>query len=391
MLFDVAIIGGGPAGSSCAAFCALAGLRTVVLEREKFPREKVCGDCLNPSCWPVLERLELGQRVRNLPHSILNSVAFIAIDGREVILDLPSGANCEISVKRSLFDDLLLRRARELGANVHEQTTVIGLTRNDEWKIETASGQTFHARILIGADGRNSTIAHLCNLLPSPARERVALQAHIPRPRDFGNRIALQFLPEGYSGQAPVNESELNLCLVGTPPTISTLRKWAERQFHLPANQAWRTITPLTRSPVSSSHENLFFTGDAARVVEPFTGEGIYYALRSGELAANAIARIIRGDDRTPVLKEFRRAYAEMYRDRLWINRLSRAAVLRPRLGSLFVHIARINPSILKLLTAKIVSRTNSSFLGKPSVAEAATQPRRRSRRGQAFHPPVKP
>src|SRR6516162_11397294 len=338
MVFDVAIIGGGPAGSSCAAFGALAGLRTVVLDREKFPREKVCGDCLNPSCWPVLERLKLGQRVRDLPHSILNSVAFIAIDGREVILDLPSGANCEISVKRSLFDDLLLRRARELGANVHEQTTVTGVTRNDEWKIETASGQTFHARILIGADGRNSTIAHLCNLLPRPARERVALQAHIPRPRDFGNRIALQFLPEGYSGQAPVNESELNLCLVGTPPTISTLRKWAERQFDLPANQAWRTITPLTRSPVSSSHENLSITGDAARVVEPFTGEGIYYALRSGELVANAIARIIRGHDRTPVLKEFRRACAEMYRGRLWINRLARAAVLRPRLGSLFVH-----------------------------------------------------
>jgi menaquinone-9 beta-reductase len=388
MLFDVAIIGGGPAGSSCAAFCGLAGLRTVVLDREKFPREKVCGDCLNPSCWPVLDRLELAQRVRDLPHSILNSVAFIAIDGREVILDLPSGANCEISVKRSLFDDLLLRRARELGANVHEQTTVTGLTRNDDWKIETASGRTFHARMLIGADGRNSTIAHLCNLLPRPARERVALQAHIPMPRDFGNRVALKFLPEGYSGQAPVNESELNLCLVGTPPTISTLRKWAERQFDLPANQAWRTITPLTRSPVSSAHENLFFIGDAARVVEPFTGEGIYYALRSGELAANAAAKIIRGDDRNSALREFRRVYAEMYRGRLWINRLSRAAVLRPRLGSLFVHIARINPSILKLLTAKIVSPTNSSFRAKRSVAEAATQPSKLSGRGQASIPP---
>ena len=388
ILFDVAIIGGGPAGSSCAAFCALAGLRTVVLDREKFPREKVCGDCLNPSCWPVLERLELAQRVRDLPHSILNSVAFIAIDGREVILDLPSGANCEISVKRSLFDDLLLRRAGELGANVHEQTTVTGLTRNDDWKIETASGRTFHARMLIGADGRNSTIAHLCNLLPRPARERVALQAHIPRPRNFGNRIALQFLPEGYSGQAPVNESELNLCLVGTPPTISRLRKWAERQFDLPANQAWRTITPLTRSPVSSAHENLFFIGDAARVVEPFTGEGIYYALRSGELAANAAAKIIRGDDRNSAVREFHRVYAEMYRGRLWINRLSRAAVLRPRLGSLFVHVARINPSILKLLTGKIVSSTNSSFRANGSVVKAATQPSKLSGRGQASIPP---
>jgi len=142
-LFDVAIVGGGPAGSSCAAFCAMAGLRTLVLDREKFPREKVCGDCLNPSCWPVLERLALAERVRDLPHSKPCSVAFIAIDGREVIVDLPSGADCEISVKRSLFDDLLLRRAREFGAKIHEQTTVTGLGRNDHWNIETASGEFF--------------------------------------------------------------------------------------------------------------------------------------------------------------------------------------------------------------------------------------------------------
>jgi flavin-dependent dehydrogenase len=153
-----------------------------------------------------------------------------------------------------------------------------------------------------------------------------------------------------------VNETQLNLCLVGTPPTISRLRKWGERQFDLPADQSWRTITPLTRSPVISAHEKLFFIGDAARLVEPFTGEGIYYALRSGELAANAIVKILRGDDRNSVLHEFGRAYAQMYRGRLWVNRLSRAAVLRPQLGSIFVHAARIDSSILKLLTAKIVS-----------------------------------
>jgi flavin-dependent dehydrogenase len=354
-LFDVAIGGGGPAGSSCAAFCAMAGLRALILEREKFPREKVCGDCLNPSCWPVLERLQLTERVRDLPHSKLSSVEFISINGRGVTVDLPSGADGEISVKRSLFDDLLLRRARELGANVHEKTTVTELSRNDHWNIETASGDSFQARILIGADGRNSTVAHLRNLLPRPARERVALQAHIPLPRDFGNRIVLQFLHEGYSGQASVNETQLNLCLVGTPPTISTLRKWAEREFDLPANQPWRTITPLTRSPVPSAHENLFFIGDAARVVEPFTGEGIYYALQSGELAANAAAKILRGNDRNSILREFSRAHAEMYRGRLWINRLARAAVLRPQLGSLFVDAARIRPEIMKFLTGKIV------------------------------------
>src|SRR4051812_13613172 len=353
--FDVAIVGGGPAGSSCAAFCAMAGLQALVLEREKFPREKVCGDCLNPSCWPVLERLDVADRVRELPHSQLSSVEFISIRGRGLTVDLPSGADGEISIKRSLFDDLLLRRARELGANVHEQTTVTGLNGNDHWNIETASGDFFKARILVGADGRNSTVAHLCNLLPRPARERVALQAHIPLPPEFGHRIVLQFLREGYSGQAPVNESQLNLCLVGTPPTILTLRKWAERQFNLPPKQPWRTITPLTRSPVVSADENLFFIGDAARLVEPFTGEGIYYALQSGELAANAVAKILAGDDRKSVLRDFGGAYAEMYRARLWINRLARTAVVRPQLGSLFVHAARIRPEIMKFLTAKIV------------------------------------
>ncbi|MFL6504768.1 MAG: NAD(P)/FAD-dependent oxidoreductase, partial [Candidatus Udaeobacter sp.] len=153
------------------------------------------------------------------------------------------------------------------------------------------------------------------------------------------------------------NETQLNLCLVGTPPTISKLRRWAERQFHLPADQTWRTITPLTRAPVPSAHENLFFIGDAARVVEPFTGEGIYYGLRSGELAANAVAKILRSDERSSALGEFGSAYAQMYRGRLWINRLARAAVLRPQLGSFLVHVARLRPEILKLLTGRIVEK----------------------------------
>jgi flavin-dependent dehydrogenase len=357
--FDVAIVGGGPAGSSCAAFCALAGLRTLVLERENFPREKVCGDCLNPSCWPVLERLGVAQRVRDLPHSKLDSVGFIAIDGYELVVDLPIGDDCEFSVKRSLFDDLLLKRASDLGAYVCQRTTVTALANSGNWKIETAGGESFSAQTLVGADGRNSTVARLRNLLPRPTRERVALQAHIPLPQNFGRRVVLQFLREGYSGQAPVNETELNLCLVGAPPTISRLRQWAERHFEITPDQPWRTITPLTRSPVPCAHENLLFIGDVARVVEPFTGEGIYYALCSGELAANAITKVIRGKDRQSALREFTRACAQMYRGRQWINRLARAAVLWPHIGSLFVHAAQIQPAILRLLTRKIVSYGN--------------------------------
>ena len=365
---DVAIVGGGPAGASCAAFCAVAGLGTLLLEREKFPREKVCGDCINPGCWSVLEKLDLAEQIRNLPHGVLNAVEFIAIGGQKLRVDLPRNENGMISVKRSLFDHLLLNRARTLGAEIHEEATVVALNRTaaKNWKIDIVR-ETFAARVVVGADGRNSTVARMRNLLPRLERERVALQAHIPLPRDFGNRIVLQFLPEGYSGQAPVNGSELNLCLVGTPPTISSLRNWAEREFDLTAEQAWRTITPLTRAPVSVARENLLFIGDAARVVEPFTGEGIYYALRSGELAANAITKIIRGEDRSATgrirrgeqsaLRQFVRAHHAMYRGRLWINRLARAAVLSPKTASTFLRAAQLSPAVLRLLTKRIVGR----------------------------------
>jgi menaquinone-9 beta-reductase len=89
--------------------------------------------------------------------------------------------------------------------------------------------------------------------------------------------------------------------------------------------------------------------------VEPFTGEGIYYALRSGELAADALAKIIRGKDRQSALREFARECAEMYRGRLWINRLARAAVLSPRLASFLIQAARVEP-IFRSLTKKIAT-----------------------------------
>lgn len=355
-IFDVVIVGGGPAGSTCAAFCAAAGLQTLLLEREKFPREKVCGDCLNPACWPVLRRLEVMERVRALPHGKLEAVEFIAIGGQKVHVDLPGGEKSEIAVKRSLFDALLMSRARDLGAAVYEATIVSAIeeTASGAWKI-TAGENTFYGRLLIGADGRNSTVARLCNLLPRPKRERIALQAHIPLPANFENRVVLQFLAHGYSGQAPVNHDDLNVCLVAKPNHIETLKQWAIKRFALSPDYPWRTVTPLTRAALPPAHENLFLIGDAARVVEPFTGEGIFYALRSGELAADAIVKLIRGGNKKTTRREFARQHAQMYRGRLWINRLARAAVLSPRVASFFVHAARIQPAILRLLTAKIV------------------------------------
>ena len=357
-MFDVAIVGSGPAGSSCAAFCANAGLRTLLLEREIFPREKVCGDCLNPACWPILRRLRLTERVRTLPHGLFDRVEFIGIGGRVLAVPLPAGDEAEIAIKRSLFDRLIMTRARELGAVISEGTTVTALARpgarKENWEI-TAADKTFESRVLVAADGRNSTVARLCNLLPRGAKERIALQTHLPLPPDFGNRVVLQFLPEGYSGQAPVGGGELNLCLVSVPRKMPALRAWAEARFAISPKHSWRTITPLTRAPIAAAHHSLFLVGDAARVVEPFTGEGIYYALASGELAADAIISQHKGRDTAEVAAAYAAAHAELYRGRLWINRLARAAVLSPRLASSILEVARWQPAILLFLTAKIV------------------------------------
>ncbi len=357
-MFDVAIVGSGPAGAGCAAFCANAGLRTLLLEREVFPREKVCGDCLNPGCWPILRRLGLMERVRAMTHGRLDCVEFIGIGGRALTVPLPAGDEGEIAIKRSLFDQLVMTRARELGAVICEGTTVTALTRpslgRENWTV-TAAAKTFEARVLVAADGRNSTVARLCNLLPHGAKDRIALQTHLPLPPDFGNRVVLQFRPAGYSGQAPVGGGELNLCLVSIPRKMLALRAWAETCFDLSPQHSWRTITPLTRAPIAAAQHSLFLVGDAARVVEPFTGEGIYYALASGELAAAAIVSQRNGQDASETAANYAAAHAALYRGRLWINRLARAAVLSPRVASAFLGAARWQPALLRLLTSKIV------------------------------------
>jgi geranylgeranyl reductase family protein len=352
---DVAIVGAGPAGSACAISCAERGLRTVILERETFPREKVCGDCLNPACWPVLSRLGVADVVRELPHGRLDAVEFIGIGGNRVSVPLPIGPTSEIAVKRSALDQVLLQRARAAGVQVLENSMVTRVEKATwgDWRVDVVHDR-ITAPVLVAADGRNSTVARLRNLLPRVRRERIALQAHVPLPSGFGNRVVLQFLSEGYSGQAPVNDHELNLCLVGKAADSEKLKKWAAVEFGVPPDHPWRTITPLTRAPLGSAHRDLFLIGDAARIVEPFTGEGIYYALRSGELAAEAIAAVVRDESPAAAMEQFVQRHRAMYHGRLWVNQLARAAVLSPRAGSAFVSVAKWYPPALRFLTGKI-------------------------------------
>jgi geranylgeranyl reductase family protein len=344
MIFDVAVIGAGPAGATCAAMCAQAGRATILIERSVFPREKVCGDCLNPACWPILDRLGVSARLLDLPHARLGAVEFIGLGGRKLSYPLPASERGEIAMKRSAFDQLLLNRARECGAEIREGCAVTAVKHG--WMIHTERA-CVRATTLVAADGRNSTVARALGLLPTAHKERIAVQTHFAMPA-FEERVTLRFLPKGYCGLAGVGAGQVNLCLVGTGPGLLDLKDWARSHFTIPKDSEWRTVAPLARAALAPAHEHLLFVGDAARVVEPFTGEGIYYALASGELAARYL---VRGD-----LSGYAAAHARLYHGRLWINELAKQAALHPRVGSLAVDLAHWWPASLRFLTTRVVS-----------------------------------
>jgi flavin-dependent dehydrogenase len=175
----------------------------------------------------------------------------------------------------------------------------------------------------------------------------VALQTHLPLPHSYERQIVMQLLSEGYSGAAPVGERLLNVCLVSRPNDMPSVKAWAEEKFAILPDHHWRTITPLARATLPATRPGLFLVGDAARVVEPFTGEGIYYALRSGELAAKAI--------QTGNHRAYAADHRKLYRGRLWINSLARLAVEHPRLTTSLLAFLPNEKQVLRYLTGKVV------------------------------------
>jgi flavin-dependent dehydrogenase len=343
--WDVIVVGAGPAGSACAAETASSGLRTLIIERANFPREKVCGDCLNPGCWPVLERMDVAEKIRGLPHCDLTEVELIGLRGRTVRFPLQASRVGEAAIKRSILDAALLENAVARGAHVEHGSPVIAI--DGSWRVQT-NRNSCTTSVLVAADGRNSTVARLLGLAPRAARDRIAIQTHLTAPPHFGPRVALRFRPEGYCGMASIGNDLLNICLVSTSRGLPSLKRWAEAELRIPPSHPWQTIAPLARAPIASNRRGLYFIGDSARVVEPFTGEGIYYALASGELAAQRILA-----DSAP--ERFRREHAALYRDRLWVNRIARAAVTFPQFGSLLLDLLSAQPALLRHLSGRIL------------------------------------
>jgi menaquinone-9 beta-reductase len=346
--WEVTVIGAGPAGSTVAALTAKAGLKTLLIDRAVFPREKVCGDCLNPGCWEVFDRLGVATEVAALPSARLQWVAFTNIRGCRIEHRFPNAGAPETGIRRSVLDHALLENAEKAGAEIWQGEPVTGVER--QWLIKT-SRRRLRTKFLVAADGRNSSVARFLGVFPRTRTDRVAHQTYFSADRPM--HIALELNSLGYLGIGTVGQGAVNLCIVARPKRIEELRLRMSQRFGLAPDHRWNTVAPLSRRPVETDDPTLFYVGDAARVVEPFTGEGIFYALKSGLLAAESI---IESDSNGP---QFRHRYVErhrqLYAGRLWINQLARLSVLHPSISSTCVELLRFWPWPLDHLTRRVV------------------------------------
>jgi len=356
--YDVIVVGGGPAGSSCATFCALRGLRVALLDRASFPRHKVCGDFLNPRCWELFERLNVAERVLALQHHETPGFLFSTVEGKTIQVEFAAETRklhrC-VAVSRQLLDHCLLQRAREAGVDVREATTVVGLSRGRQWSVET-EGESLSADVLVGADGRHSFVGRRAGLLRREARdERVGMQFHFRCADSMSDCIQLHQLQSGYCGATKIHDNVANICMVvprhlagdAGPHSLQSNPVLARSLAGAELLEKPRSITPILGSEFLASGNGALLVGDAARVIEPFTGQGIWFALRSGELAADAIAR--------GGLPGYERALETEYAAHARTNRLFRQVLWRDWAVRGLARIADLRPRWMKAIVGSVI------------------------------------
>jgi len=358
--FDVIVVGGGPAGATAAAGCAQRGLRVALFEHARFPRHKLCGDVLNPNCWPVLERLGVARRIRELPRQAIDGACFTATGRQTLCVAVPPAT---MAIRRSLLDAALLDHARSCGVRVIEAETVHDVSTGR--RVRTTHGEYAARTAIIGADGRHSVVARKTGLAGFRRRgnKHVAFGSHFRAPTALDHRVQLHLYRGGYCGLVRLDKEQVNLCIV-TGPWAGRFSRDCEALF---AHTVWQNphfrelgIAPEPLDPLRMAHplqapasrataRGIFLAGDALRVMEPFTGQGIYFALRTGELVAEAIGAHSHSE------RWYASAVATLYRQRGRTNACLRQAMYRERTAWAILVLVERAPSLARWLADNVL------------------------------------
>jgi flavin-dependent dehydrogenase len=351
---DVVILGAGPAGALAAVALARAGIDVALLDKSEFPRPKVCGDCLHPRTWEIWERQGLSDSFAELDHHPIRSLQLSADFHHPLTMDLPHRHGGERAVHREILDAWLLARARGLG--VHIQTRCVPYELKPNNILITNQG-IIQAKVILGADGRNSWLAHNAGLSRRRRRcPRVAWQTALPASWT-SESVHMTFFQEGYFGIARTNALQANLCMVLKSDSAVTPQEIAERYFPGCGPLSWRSTSPITRNAYIPARGSVLLAGDAARVVEPFTGEGIALALASGELAAAHIARAFHHRKLDGLAAAYRTDHRRLYHSLSWQNRLTRWLGEHPGWGRAATRALSHSPSFTRLAASSVFTR----------------------------------
>lgn len=306
----VAIVGGGPSGSSLAFSLARSGVRVTILDRARFPRPKPCAEYLSPQASRILAEMGVLEDVERSGAAQLAGMVIRAPNGTRVVGEF---AGCTLkgfrdrglSVRREVLDAILLDAARGAGAEVREQTHVVDITRDRTGRargVRAASNECIGADLVVGADGLRSIVARRLGLSRSAWwPRRYALVTHFRGVKDIGECGEMHVERGGYVGIADVGDGLTTVALVVPRKEARAfasgreayLDAWLAARPQLVARFADATrVSPVVATgPFAARARRAWspgaaLVGDAADFFDPFTGEGIYAALRGGELLA---------------------------------------------------------------------------------------------------------
>jgi len=322
-IYDLIVVGGGPAGAAAAITAVRKGARVMLLERGRFPRHKVCGEFVSAESLDLLAGLLDSQHASILQTAIRIPRARAFIDGCALPIPVHPPA---ASISRLDLDAALWEVAENSGVEVRPQITVKTVTGSGPFRATTSAG-VFDALAVINASGRWSNLGLIPGNHGKHPKKWLGLKAYYAE--DSPPLSAdLYFFEGGYCGVQPVDlrdeESKygrVNACAMVNPDVASTLSEvFAQHPDLWRRSRGWRQLgdavstSPLIFRDPEPLRDGILLAGDAAGFVDPFVGDGISLALRSGALAAESLERLFRNQ---ASLQECSNHYRRLYDERL--------------------------------------------------------------------------